>query len=120
MRNVRWTTDAVHAEARRIAEALGHFPSASELRAINRGDLTNQIRRKGGGFVATAATIGAIRRESCSDKGWRGEELFCSLCDQEGLAAVRTKGVKFPYDVLVSECVRVDVKAANYIEYAAA
>lgn len=60
-----WTDEAVEAELRLLCEALGHFPSSSELRSMGRNDLAVQVSRRRG-FVYWSGRVGTPRRESVS------------------------------------------------------
>lgn len=113
-----WDDEQVEAEVRRIADGLGHFPSNTELVGMGRNDLSNQISRRGG-FLHWAAKIGIDRQRSGSDTGWAGEAQVMSLLTELGFAVQRPMGVKCPFDILVNDLLRVDVKAARRAQYGA-
>lgn len=105
-------------ESEKIARTLGYFPSVSLLREMGRNDLSCQITRHGG-FLKVSEEVGIARPPSDSDTGWKGEENVRLRLTERGHSVERREGMKSPYDLLVDGHVRVDVKAANYAEYAA-
>lgn len=94
------------------------MPSNSELAALGRCDLANQIARRGG-FPAWAARLGCERKQSDSDTGWNGEIALAAILEGRGFSVERMKAIKAPYDLRVNGVVRIDVKSANYAEYGA-
>lgn len=112
----RWTDAKLEKVIRGIARDLGHFPSTSELYAMGRSDVANRIS-KSGGFRHWSAVIGIPRVMSDSDKGWAGETAASKRLEELGFAVTAREGVKCPYDLLVDDILRVDVKTASYCEY---
>lgn len=111
-----WTDELIERQLREITGAIGSFPTASELRSMGKNDLTCAAT-KSGGLIAWAARLGLSRKDSDSDFGWRGEIAMCEHFRQQGFSAERTKGVKAPFDIMVNDLLRVDVKTASRAEY---
>lgn len=111
-----WTQEEIDSEAKRIADAIGHFPTVAILKEMKRDDLSNQISRHGG-FMATARRLGIDRPESCSDIGLRGEKRVASRLEDMGFEITAPEGVKSPFDMIVNGVVRIDVKSASFAEY---
>lgn len=112
----RWDDSRIEGELRGVAEAMGRFPSTSDLRDMGRLDLTNQVERHGG-FLHWARKLGIERRVSDSDKGWKGEDAAADRLARAGLAVTRRTGVKCHYDLLIEEVLRIDVKSARLTQY---
>ena len=111
-----WTYDKLKDALEPICEAMGRFPSHSELRSVGRSDIACQVSRRGGS-IAIAKDMGYPRRLSDSDFGWLGESQCRMMLESEGFSVTKPEGVKSPYDLLVGGLVRVDVKAANWSDY---
>jgi len=111
-----WTDEAVEAELRQLCQALGHFPSNSELRSMGRNDLAVQVSRRRG-FVYWSVRVGTPRRESDSDTGWRGEDEAARSLQERGFTVTRRAGVTWPFDLLLEGVLRVDVKATRLHRY---
>lgn len=111
-----WTDEAVETEIRQICEALGHFPSSSELRTMERNDLAAQVSRRSG-FIYWSERVGFKRRESDSDTGWRGEDDAARSLQEFGFSVTRRAGVTWPFDLLLDGVLRVDVKATRLHRY---
>lgn len=114
--NKFWTEELVESEIRKVSEALGHFPSNTELQGMKRGDLSNIITKRGG-FIFWAEKTGIARIHSDSDTGWIGEKKVQSLFISQGYLCDRPFGVKYPFDLLVNSILRIDVKSANFASY---
>lgn len=112
----KWDDARFDSEMRRVIEAVNHFPTNSELRAMGRLDLANQIARRGG-FVSCARAFGSERPKSDSDTGWIGEEEASARLSDLGFVVEHRDGVKCPFDLLVDAVLRVDVKAARLSRY---
>lgn len=106
----------IEAAIREAAATTGIFPSAQQLRRIGRNDLANSISRRGG-FIHWSERLGIARADSDSDFGWSGEIAFQKLLESRGYQVVRSSAVKAPFDLLVDDVLRVDVKTANKATY---
>jgi hypothetical protein len=57
----KWTEETLEREMRAVVALIGHYPSAADLRSIERNDLCCAIT-KAGGLVPWAARLGYERR----------------------------------------------------------
>ena len=114
----RWTDELVLSEVKEIGIAIGKFPSRQDLENMGRGDLGNAIAKRGG-FMHWAKISGFGRASSASDTGWQGEKEFADMCLARGLKIQNREGVKCPYDLVVNDRVRIDVKSARMANYGA-
>lgn len=111
-----WNDERLHQELIVICAGTGIFPSVQDLKGLGRNDLATQISQRGG-YVAWSSRLGFNRKDSESDKGWAGEKDCLSILRKLGFKADPTNQLRAPYDILVNDCVRIDVKSANYAEY---
>jgi hypothetical protein len=113
-----WSEELIHSELIKICGAIGSFPSNSELQSMGRGDLSNQIAKKGG-FLFWSKRMGFDRKDSDSDFGWSGEQAAADILDGLGYKIIKPIGVRSPYDLIIDGCLRIDVKTANFADYGA-
>ncbi len=111
-----WTDEKVHQELLSICGGTGVFPSNTDLVKLGRNDLSNQIARRGG-FIHWSKRLGFERVSSDSDTGWHGEDECLKILSDFGFTAEKTGRLRAPYDILVNESVRIDVKTAKFAEY---
>lgn len=113
-----WTDDLLERQLVGIIAGSGVMPTAKSLRDYGRNDIACQLSRRGG-FLAWADRLGVKRSLSDSDTGWKGEKELFDLLISKGFSVVRPNGVKSPFDLLVNDVLRIDVKSAEYVEYGA-
>jgi hypothetical protein len=111
----RWTDEDVERELRHIVATTGMVPTAQRLGAAGRQDLSNQIGRRGG-FAHWRNKIGLPENDSESAMGHRWETHVAELLEATGHAAER-QTARAPFDILVDDCVRVNVKSAHWGAY---
>lgn len=113
-----WNDDRFTEELLSVSKIFGKMPSNSDLRSINRLDLSNQIARRGG-FLGVAKKFNLHRSHSDSDTGWDGERDLQDILIQKGFSAERITAVKSPFDLCINGCLRLDVKSTSYSEQGA-
>jgi hypothetical protein len=113
---IKWTDALVEQQIRALCEQVGHFPSDQEMQRLGYGRLANAINKRGG-IIAWSERIGVARPHSDSDTGWDGEEDVAAILVLKGFRVTARTKVKCPYDLLVNECVTVDVKTARQATY---
>lgn len=88
------------------------MPSRQEIEDYY-GDtsLTNKISRTGGHYY-WAKKLGLEIKHSETRLGIHAENVICDLLLDMGYTVEKTS-LKYPYDLLVDGCVKIDVKAAN-------
>lgn len=91
-----WNNETIVSELEQIIKALGHFPSRSELKDMNRSDLKNAMDRRGGfnpfriKLNCEESNRNKIKKCACGKqlKNERGKR--CSLCSIHYNSIVRT------------------------------
>lgn len=110
----RWTDETTAEAIMEIANTFDpvRMPSSSEVKAFC-GDTSLSDRiSKTGGFYEWANRLGLEVKYSETKLGIKAEhDISKRLCDL-GFTAEMTSS-RYPYDLLVNGCVKVDVKAAN-------
>ena len=109
-----WTDALIEKGIRKIADTFEprRMPSNREV-VEHEGNyaLANAIQ-KNGGYSYWANKLGLERKYSDTKLGIAGESHIAHLLRQRG-HEVDTTSVKFPYDLLIDGCIKVDVKTAN-------
>lgn len=110
-----WTDSLIKARIREVIVQLGldRMPSRSECENYYHGSgLTNAVSRRCGGWYALAKEMGYEIKES--------ETTFGKTCEIQAAEMLRANGFQvrrmsqnFPYDLLIDDCVKVDVKASK-------
>jgi hypothetical protein len=116
MARIKWT-DAMIAD--RIMENYrntGKFPTNAYLQETGQNNLSCAIVRAGG-FPKWSERLGIPREHSDSDTGWDGEIEVAKILREQGFTVDRPSAVKNPYDLLVNDILRVDVKTAKFAKY---
>ncbi len=109
----KWSDSMIEDQLRAISDSLGHFPSVSELRQLKHGPLESVVGKRGG-IMKWSEKLGIKRLHSDSDTGWSGEIEIKSILESHGFEKVeRSNGVKCPYDLLINDRIRCDVKTTN-------
>jgi hypothetical protein len=116
MTRTKWTNEMVADRIKAISAETGVFPSVSFLKETGQNDLACQIARRGGS-LAWAERLGLKREHSDSDTGWEGERAVMEVIAMHGLAVTRSAAVRWPFDLLVGDLLRVDVKSARFAQY---
>lgn len=112
----RWTDSEFEKELKVISDSIGHFPSHTELRDMSRGDLANQITKRGGSLF-WSQKLGIPRLRSDCDTGWKGEEEAARRLVELGFTVEVRSVLKSPFDLMVDGLLRVDVKTARLNQY---
>lgn len=98
------------------AGGSGRFPTNTELQKTGQNDLACQITKKGG-YAYWANRLGMKRGVYDCDIGWKGEQKTQALFEERGFSVIRSERVQWPFDLLVNDCLRVDVKTAKHADY---
>lgn len=113
---ISWTDARFKQELIDTCTALGRFPSNTELRKMGRNDLSCQIVKRGG-FLRWAEETGFERVRSDSDVGWDGESEVSEILTARHYEVSKRQTMRCSYDLLISGCLRVDVKTAQFATY---
>lgn len=112
-RKKKWTDELIEKEIGRAVKSLRikTMPSSGDLISIGRTDLQVAIS-KNGGFRYWAEKIKLDKKESDSNKGLDYEDIAESeLMDRGFKVEAMTNG--HPYDLLINDNVKVDVKVSS-------
>lgn len=116
MRKV-WTNKIIEEEIKKISSSLNHFPSVNELRELGRNDLMCAITKRGG-FYFWSEKLGIKRVENnATDFGLSGEVAVLKILKENGFKAEPKQRFKSPYDILVNDLIRCDVKTTKFSIY---
>lgn len=110
----KWNDDLISQKIIEAKTAIGvsRMPSESELNTFFRNSaLTNAINRRGG-MYHWANKLGLSIKKSETYIGKAHESEILELLVGQGYE-VRKMPTKFPYDLLVDDCIKVDVKASR-------
>lgn len=111
----RWTDKDIKQAVINVVIAcdLDRMPSQKECKNYY-GDysLSNAVSRRGGGWYGLAKELGLSIKKSETYVGKIQEANVCELLLERGFDVERMPQ-NFPYDILVDNCVKVDVKASH-------
>lgn len=106
----------IERELLKVITDTGRFPSSASLRQTGQCRLASVVASTKG-FFGWAEYLGVPRNHSDSDTGWEGERKVKAILEEKGFKATRTEATNAPYDLLVNDRVRVDVKTARQVAY---
>lgn len=111
----RWTDDDIKREVRMAMDfmQINRMPSRSELLSVS-GDnsLVSKIGRRPGGWYQLAKDMGLEMKDSETQTGKKNESAVCRFLIEKGFS-VKQMSQNFPYDLLVDDCIKIDVKASK-------
>ena len=116
MARIKWTEAMIADKIMEIHRNTGLFPTVTYLKRTGQNNLSCKIV-KTGGFEHWAARLGLKRAHSDSDTGWSGEIEVMTLLQKGWSNVTRSKSVTAPFDLLVNNVLRVDVKSARFAKY---
>ncbi|KIL79561.1 hypothetical protein [Bacillus badius] len=114
-REKMWTDELIEKEIIKCMKALHikRMPVANELQAIGRNDLHCAISKSKLKYSGWAKRLGIKLKSSETVKGNKYELIIKEKIEEfSNHLYVREMSTKHPYDLLVNECVKVDVKVA--------
>jgi len=112
---IRWSDSLIEEEIYKIVEDMGtpHMPSTSELnKMVGNYSLSNAIA-KHGGFNYWAIKLNLPQKFSETKLGIEFEEICKNQLKDRGYNSVELTPIKFPYDILIDNSLKIDVKCAN-------
>lgn len=110
----KWTEEKITEEIMAIAKRFDppRMPSSAETKEMfGSYGLSNAIT-KSGGYAHWAKRLDLAQGNSETAIGVRGEQEIAIQLQSMGFS-VQATSAKFPYDLLVDGCVKIDVKTAN-------
>ena len=111
----RWTDDAIKEKILEIVKfnGLDRMPTRSEAKTYF-GDysLTNAVSRRKGGWYKLAEELNLSIKECETTFGKSYEQIMAEVLIAQGYE-VRRMPQNYPYDLLVNDSVKIDVKASK-------
>ena len=99
------------------ALSLNRMPSASEIVQVTKGHALNNAIRRRGGFRMWAEKLGLELKNSETKLGNNHEYYIKDDLLDRGYT-VEKMSIKHPYDLLVNNNIKIDVKASHIYNYA--
>lgn len=111
---IKWSNELIEKKIKEVMKALciDHMPSVKEMELVI-GDfsLSNKIAKTGGSYK-WARKLGLNIKESETKLGKKYEGYSVGIISQKGYKTKRMS-VKHPYDLLVEDNIKVDVKVSK-------
>lgn len=114
-KGIKWNDDLIKREILEVKNALGidSMPSYSQIKSVRKSDdLSVKIGRTGG-ITRWAKELGLEIVKSESRIGLNGEKIVEELLKLNGYSVINTSKNRFPYDLLVNNDVKIDVKLSH-------
>ena len=111
----KWTDDLIKQEVLRVKEGLeiSRMPTRKECSDFTGNDgLSVAVMRRKGGWYQLARDLGLPVKECETTLGKSYEIKIAELLEKMG-HSVERMSQNFPYDLLVNDCVKVDIKASH-------
>lgn len=110
----KWSDELIKEEILKVMEALNinRMPSSDEIKLVtNNSKLTNAIRRHGG-YLQWSARL-RLDQSNCETRiGLNAEIKIKEILESKGYKVEKMR-TRHPYDLLVNDNIKIDVKAAN-------
>lgn len=110
----KWNEDKIIEGILGVKNALGveYMPSKNEMRQITGDKSLCSAMSKYGGYIYFRDLLGLDAKDSCSKTGDENEEYIMNLLKELGFKPRKTPP-RHPYDILVNDVLKIDVKSAN-------
>ena len=112
----QWNDQLIEAALFELIQKFNRMPSANELYELGRGDLANVIARRGG-FKKWSDKMGAEQKGTESHLGLEVQAKVGRALRARGYK-VDEMTTKHPFDLLVNDRLRIDVKSSRHHRYA--
>lgn len=111
---MKWNEELITTKLTDIANTFtpARMPSNREVIELTGGYALSSAIQKRGGFEHWANKLGLEQKHSETKTGIEYERKIAEILRKNG-HSVQTTTIKHPYDLLVDDCVKVDVKVAN-------
>ena len=98
----------------RVMKAMGieRMPSRSEIESVTKSSSLSNLIMKNGGFYFWADKLKIKAKRSKTTNGIKYENKCIDYIKSLGMEAEPTS-IKFPYDILVNDVTKIDVKMSN-------
>jgi len=111
----KWSDDLIYQGLMKVKEGLGldRMPTRSEcVKYTNSNALSVAITRRNGGWYGLAKDLGLKIKESETTTGKKYEKIVKRILEMKGFK-VTQMAQNFPYDLLVNDCLKIDVKSSH-------
>lgn len=111
----KWTDELIESELRKCIKTLqiDRMPTSIEIRALKREDLHNAISRSPLKYSGWSKKMNLGLKESETTKALRYELIAKREIESiSNHLSVKKMTTKHPYDLLINDCVKVDVKVS--------
>ena len=114
----RWNEETIKKEIYDIVDVMGinRMPTRVEIENITGNSSLTGVISKRGGFRYWADKLGLKIKESETQFGTKGEELAEKILTNKGYK-VEQMTVKHPYDILVNDDIKIDIKTSRRYYY---
>lgn len=111
----RWSEESIREKILEVVDFyhLDRMPSMSETEAyFGNSALTNAVTRRDGGWYKLAEDMNLSVKNCETTFGKTNEQIVSEILISQGFE-VRRMPQNFPYDLLVNDCAKIDVKASK-------
>jgi len=111
----KWSDDLIQEHVLQVVSGLklDRMPTRKECVKFTKSNaLSAAISRRGGGWYGLASKLGLPIKESETTTGKKYERVLKRIIEQKGYQ-VTQMSQNFPYDLLINECLKVDVKSGH-------
>lgn len=110
----QWSYKKICDEIYNIMHVLNikRMPSASECDLITGDSGLSNVIAKSGGFYWLANRLGLEIKRSETETGKKFENIAVNILEDKNYK-VKRMTTKYPFDLLINECIRIDVKAGR-------
>jgi hypothetical protein len=112
---IKWSDDLIRNGVMEVIEGLklNRMPTRKEcIEFTNSCTLSVAISRRDGGWYGLANELGLPIKESETTTGKKYEKLIKNILEDKGFI-VSQMSQNFPYDLLVNDCLKIDVKSSH-------
>ena len=114
----KWNEETIKEGILEVIKALNtnRMPTRVEIENLTGNSALTNIISKKGGFRHWAEKLGLDTKESDTNFGIKGEELAEKILVEKGYK-VEQMTVKHPYDILVNDDIKIDIKTSRRYYY---
>jgi len=116
---IKWDDNLVKSELEKVMKSLGidRMPTFAEIESVTKTKALSMKISKSGGSIFWADKLNLSKKDSTYMTGNLYEKkAIIDIEENESLSSVQTP-TKHPYDILVDNRVKIDVKTSNGYDY---
>jgi hypothetical protein len=110
-----WTDEKILEQLKELTKNTEIMPTSNYLKEIGRNDIMCAISKRKG-FRYYAEKLNLKTKKTDSSFGYEGEIKAIEMIESKGFETEKMSS-GFPYDILVNNLCRIDVKTAKFAEY---